>query len=412
MEEELVKNEVENLTKTVQEKLDTVEKKLKENTDSDIKSLKDSIEVDIKKINELDEKRQDQVDKLETEVKKLRDQGASSAKALQMTTQQVLEKSFKEAELSFDKYKDGGIVGKSFDMTKAAGNMTFSNSTTGQVVDNAYVPGIFGDVRRQRRIREIIPGGTMSGDKMPYVRQTGKDGTVTTVIEGGDKPQLDYDIQLYEAPARKIAAHVRIGEELLNDMQGISSFITIQATADIMDKEDQQLLYGTGSSGQIEGLTIVTGVLTATAIDQRDVSSSQKVDAVICACHALVKNNYMPDTIFMNPADVYDIMLLKATDGDYLKRINFTTDGSLVIKGIRVFESLAVTAGDFGVGQMSRAAQLYQRDGLSVRFFDQDQDNAVKNLVTVVIEERLALTHPYPNAIFYDSFTDVNNVIS
>ena len=114
----------------------------------------------------------------------------------------------------------------------------------------------------------------------------------------------------------------------------------------------------------------------------------------------------------MNPADVYGIKALKATDGDYLKRINFTADGRLIVDGIPVAVSTAMTAGSFMVGELSRAAIMYQREGLSARFYDQDQDNAILNLVTVVIEERIALAKPYQNAVFFDTFADVTTAIS
>jgi len=169
---------------------------------------------------------------------------------------------------------------------------------------------------------------------------------------------------------------------------------------------------GTGTPTQLEGLTSRSGVLDATDVSISGLTAAQKVDAIIAACSALAAQEYMPDTIMLNPQDVYDIMLLKASDNDYLQRINFTTDGRLVIKGIVVFETTAMTAGNFLVGEMSRAAQMFQREGLSVRFFDQDQDNAVKNLITVVIEERIALAVPYEDAIFYDSFADVINAVS
>jgi hypothetical protein len=54
----------------------------------------------------------------------------------------------------------------------------------------------------------------------------------------------------------------------------------------------------------------------------------------------------------------------------------------------------------------SSAAQIAQREGISVRLYDQDQDNAVKNLVTVVVEERLAFPIYYPTAFYYDTFAN------
>jgi HK97 family phage major capsid protein len=73
-------------------------------------------------------------------------------------------------------------------------------------------------------------------------------------------------------------------------------------------------------------------------------------------------------------------------------------DPGLNWDGVRIVEHTAVTAGDFFVFS-PRAAMIFDRSGTSVRFYDQDQDNAIKNLITIVIEKRLALPIYYPTAI-------------
>ena len=253
----------------------------------------------------------------------------------------------------------------------------------------------------------------MIGDKVVYRKESGTgEGTVVTVDGAGSKPQLDKDIITAVAPAVKIAAYSKISEEMLTDLDFVSSFVTFQMTEDVYDKEDQQLLYGTGGTGpqQIEGLSVASGVLTAANLPSGLTLSNvdHKIDAIIAAAATLAASNYVADTILVHPVDMYDIMLLKDTaDGQYLNRINFTTDGRLVIAGLVVGQSTAVTQGQFLVANMARAAQGFQRAGLSVRFYDQNEDDAIKNLVTIVIEERLALAIGRPSGIFYDSFADV-----
>jgi hypothetical protein len=40
-----------------------------------------------------------------------------------------------------------------------------------------------------------------------------------------------------------------------------------------------------------------------------------------------------------------------------------------------------------------------------IRFFDQDRDNAIKNMVTIVIEERLALPIYYTDGLVKGTFS-------
>ena len=77
--------------------------------------------------------------------------------------------------------------------------------------------------------------------------------------------------------------------------------------------------------------------------------------------------------------------------------------GGLTFRGLRVVEHTAVAPGDFLVFDQSKAA-IFDRAGTTVRFYDQDQDNAIKNLITIVIEKRLALPIYQPNAFIKGTF--------
>jgi HK97 family phage major capsid protein len=74
------------------------------------------------------------------------------------------------------------------------------------------------------------------------------------------------------------------------------------------------------------------------------------------------------------------------------------------IAGVPLIANTAVTTGDFLVGDFSMGAQLFDRQQSSIRFFEQDQDNAIRNVVTVVASERLALAIYRPTAFVYGDF--------
>jgi len=412
-----VNEQIKNMETTLKGQLADMEKNLAEKNEGRVKEIKGELENTLEKykaeVAASGETRQKQLDAIEIELKKYKAEGAKASQAMGKTMVQVLAEKFEADKESFEKRSHGNLRYKSFEM-KAAATMTFGQSTTGTVVDRQYIPGIFGTVRRRDRIRGLLNQGVMGGDAIEYVVQTGGEGGANNVDEGGSKPLTDKDIALKTAPARKIAHHIRVSDELLNDLNGLAAFLTYQGSEDVYDKEDQQLLFGTGAGTptQLEGLTVGSGLLTASDTNLTGVVNPQKVDAVMAACEALAANEYMCDTIVMNPADVYSINVLKGSDSDYLRRVNFSTDGRLIIGGIPVAVSTAMTAGSFMAAELNRAAIMYQREGLSVNFYDQDQNNAILNLVTVVIEERVALAKPYQNAIFFDTFADVTTAIS
>lgn len=378
---------------------------------SEIKNIGEKMQGEIEKMPEM----QKQLNDISTKLEKTEKELGSRTRAIGQVAHQNLLDAFKEDEELFSKRQanGNGLANKSYEL-KTVGAMTFGTNVTqsaAAIVDRQYTPGIFDNVRRRNRIRSVIPFGTMTGDKIVYRVENGTgEGTIGTTDEGTAKDQVDKDAIVKVAPAIKIAAYTKMSEEMLTDLDFVSSWVVHQVTEDVYDKEDQQLLYGTGGSGpnQIEGLTagsVLTAANLPTGITLSNVD--HKIDAIIAAYATLAANEYLANTVLINPVDMYDIMLLKETQGDYLKRINFTTDGRLVIGGLVAYESTAVTAANFLVADMPRAAMGYQRAGLSVRFFDQNEDDAIKNLVTVVIEERLALAIPRPGAIFYDSYADV-----
>ncbi len=56
------------------------------------------------------------------------------------------------------------------------------------------------------------------------------------------------------------------------------------------------------------------------------------------------------------------------------------------------FSSTTVTrffTASSSLGAFDRGAQVFEREGLTIRIFDQNEDDAVKNLVTVVLEKRM-----------------------
>jgi len=410
----------------LEEQLKELKSDINKNIELQVKAATEGSEAKAKEVQETLEKKlaewetaqkksgeeaQKELDQLQSELVKLKEQGMGAGEAMGRSVQGMLEKDLKEDE-DFQTYakNKSGIKAKSFELK----TMTFSGNTTGQVVDNAYVPGIFGPARRRNRIRQFLAQGTMSGDRVPFLKGTAATSGAAVVQEAATKPETTKDLSVQYAEAEKIAHHIRVSEEMLNDIPALSTFLTQQGVEDLYDIEDQQLLYGNGSN-QINGLTNGADVLTA-ADTSLSVASADKNDIhpFMAVLQALATKEYMGDLFLLNPVDYYNTIAAVDADKQFLNRLGFNVgaNGELTIAGVRTGVTTAITSGDLFGAEIRKAATMYQRTGLSVRFFDQDQDNAIKNLVTVVIEERVALTKQYPDAVFYDSISDINAAIS
>jgi HK97 family phage major capsid protein len=107
----------------------------------------------------------------------------------------------------------------------------------------------------------------------------------------------------------------------------------------------------------------------------------------------------------INVSDWYNLLLLKDQDGQYLMPEAFRFGAQAPrIAGVPLIGTTAITAGDFLVGDFAMGTQIFDRQQVNIRFFEQDSDNVQKNLTTVRVEERLTLANYRPSAFVYGNF--------
>lgn len=98
----------------------------------------------------------------------------------------------------------------------------------------------------------------------------------------------------------------------------------------------------------------------------------------------------------VNPTDLYGLMSAKDSNGQYLGGGYFNGaygNGGYAmpttIWGVPVFASSDITSGEALVAARE-AVKIWKKGGVDVRIFEQNEDDAIYNRVTLVGEERLA----------------------
>ncbi len=227
------------------------------------------------------------------------------------------------------------------------------------------------------------------------------------------KPKVSITTELLQATAKKIAAHAKMSEELMTDVPGFTGYITGRLTDLLQSEENRQILYGVGgaSSGvELQGLTTVASPFTDPGYD---VTAVQNWD-ILAATNALLTATpfkLLATAHVINPAQFFQMASYKDGNQNYIAPIIFT-NGVPTIFGQPLVVTSEMLAGNFLSGNFRRAAELYQRAGLSIRVYDQNEDDAIKNMVTVVIEERLIMPIYIPGALIYDAFADGATVMT
>lgn len=381
------------LDATAQAKIDALKAEFK--TAADIEQAKATANIDNLKT---------QIEKLEEKAEKIAAKsGKFAAGAVVKNFATELEAKMVESKEKLASYKE---TKKGFSMeldTKVVGDMASATSFTGSYfVPPTVVPGVSARLFESVHVRDLLPKGTTNSNVVRFVVDNGGEGGPAMVAEGATKPQIDRDLQIKDAPVRKVATYFRIPEEMIEDIDYIVSFLSSIGVEEVMAIEDTQLLYGDGTGQNLSGFnTLGTAFAAGTSV----IGASANNFDVIGAAKKQLRNAKFggPLVALINPTDYYDMRYKKDSAGNYLFQSNQGVT-PLQIDGVAILEHTAVTAGGFFVFT-PRAAQVFDRAGVSVRLYDQDQDNAIKNLVTMVIEKRLAFPIYYTTGVIRGTFS-------
>lgn len=340
----------------------------------------------------------ERLDSVETEAKRL-GKGAQESKSFK----DALSDAFNDGIDKLKAMSEGQTKSVSFDIKDGVGTMTQGDNLTGEVIPPTRVPGIFHDPDRQQHVRQFLSTATTDSNNIRYVVEDDYEDGTDVVGEGSTKPQSDFELEAKDAPVRKIATYMKVSDEMLEDVAGLSGFITARGSNKYRLKEDQQLLYGTGSGNQIKGLTLDAASFDGKLTEPR----KNEFDVIMDARAQLADRHYMPEGVMVHPVDWMNLLIRKGTDGQYIVP-DIVRNGlaPAQIAGVPVIQNTAINEGEFLIADFSQMATLYDRRGLSVRFFEQNEDDAIKNLITVVIEGRLALPIYLPNAGVHGEFSD------
>ena len=290
---------------------------------------------------------------------------------------------------------------------KSMGFENFTNyDTFTQDIRNTVIP----TMEEAFHVRQILSSGTTTGATLYYPKATGKTGAgpagwdynKTTVASTVVKPAFAMNFERMSAPVEWIAGILTLPIEMLEDLSWLTSYLATYAPIELLKEEDDQILNGDGTGNTLNGLINTADAYSGTY----GVGIERIIDA---AYGQLGESNFdMPTNVLLNPRDIVAIMLNKAsTSGEYNLPEGAVgiVGGRLQIGGLTVNKTNKISQGNFLVGDFIRGAALVTRSAMQLRFFDQNKDNVEKNMMTIRIEERVALPKFYEDAFIYGALT-------
>ncbi|WP_373962493.1 phage major capsid protein [Kosakonia sacchari] len=272
--------------------------------------------------------------------------------------------------------------------------------SAGSLIQPMQVPGIVMPGLRRLTIRDLLAQGRISSNSLEYVREELFTNNADVVAEKALKPESDITFSKQTANVKTIAHWIQASRQVMDDAPMLQSYVNNRLLYGLALKEEEQLLNGDGSGDDLEGINHV-----ATAYDASlNVAGDTRADIIAHAIYQVSESEFSASGIILNPRDWHNIALLKDNEGRYIfgGPQAFTSN---IMWGLPVVPTKAQAVGSFTVGGFDMASQVWDRMDATIEVSREDRDNFVKNMLTILCEERLALAHYRPKALIKGSFT-------
>lgn len=284
------------------------------------------------------------------------------------------------------------------------GALTSDGASAGDLVDPMRVPGIVMPPEQRLTIRDLLTGGRTASNAIEYVKETGFTNSAAPVSENpsGGKPESDLTFDLTSAPVATIAHWIHASKQILADAGMLQAYIDGRLRYGLKLKEEAQLLKGSGIGLNINGI-----YTQATAYANPGVTVSGEntaIDRLRLALLQVELAEYAADGIVLNPIDWAAIELAKNANNNYLFA-NVQGMAQPMLWGRKVVTTQSMDANDFLVGSFMMGAQLWDREDANVVISTEDRDNFIKNMVTILCEERVGLTVYRPESFVKGDLT-------
>ncbi|MGM8871555.1 phage major capsid protein [Psychrobacter sp. 2Y5] len=277
------------------------------------------------------------------------------------------------------------------DLTSAT---TAAPGSAGALTTPQHMAGIITPPNQVLRIRDLIAPGKTDSNSIEYVRETGFTNNAKAQANEGDlKGQSDLQFDDETAAVRTLAHFIKASRQILDDASQLESYIGQRLMYGLKLVEDRQLLNGDGLTGNLKGI-----IPQATAFaDPASLANYTIMDQLRLAMLQAVLAEYPASGHVLNPIDWAKIELTKDNEGRYIIGQPQGT-ASPTLWGLPVVATQAMGNGKFLTGAFDMAAQVFDRQQSSVAVATQNEDDFVKNKVTILCEERLALAVYRPEA--------------
>lgn len=298
-------------------------------------------------------------------------------------------------ETDFAKSQRGADLRIKATLTSAT---TDAAGSVGDAINQTRIPGVMPLPQRRLTVRDLLMPGRMDGNTLEYVKETGFTNSAAPVAEGAAKPESDLKFDLVSTSAKVIAHWFKTSKQVLSDISQLQSMIDQRLIYGLRYVEEGQILNGDGTGQNLNGIVTQATAYSAPVA----IADLNKFDVLRLAMLQAALAEYPATGHVLHPTDWAEMELTKDSQGRYLIG-NPQGTAAPTLWGLPVVPTQAMGVGDFLTGAFSMGAQLFDRWDARVET-GYVNDDFIKNLVTILGEERVALAVYRPEAFITGDF--------
>jgi HK97 family phage major capsid protein len=251
----------------------------------------------------------------------------------------------------------------------------------------------------QKRARDLFTVTRISGNAVTYFRQGAYEGKPAVTAENAKKPQNSTSFESITLPLSKVAAYIKETDEIVTDAPFLADEVENSLIFEVMNVEDSEI---------ISTVARTTGILAGTYGAGSGSIAATLEDGVLYAIKQIKTVGHLnADSVIINPLDMYALQTAKDANKQYIgggffygAYGNGEYKAPVFLWGVPVFESAEVAQGSVLVTAKQAVKIWTKGNDVDVKLYEQNEDDAIYNRVTLVGEERLAVAVKNLNGVY------------
>jgi len=264
------------------------------------------------------------------------------------------------------------------------------------------------DIRRTSpTFWDYLTKGRTGLETLPWVNKKvpAASGAAAFIGPGIAKPGVSFTLEVEKSIAKKVAVSMKIATELLDDIDGMTSFIQIELAYQLKIAVNTALMTGVESGTVPGGVQTFSLGFTTSGLSTQNPNNWDCCRAIVAQIHKAFINS--PIVIFMNPIDTANMDMEKAvSQGSYMNLNLRQVPGAIIV------EDYNVPVGFVQAIAVDCFKNLIYKD-FSMQFGWENADFTL-NLITAIAEMRLHSYHSENDAagFVYDDLADIKSQIA